>query len=469
MQLFRINLYRQLLSLIAVLAVLAGQAIAYNTNCPTNGAFCIHSFIDSQGNAVFTVHSSAQGWAAFGTGNSMSGSSMVIGWINSTNGVAISNRISTGHAVPAAAPAEFAVQLPLQIPNPPWAIISFSFKWAPSSNIAPLTSPGNYIYAAFSDKLSPGGGLPVHNSRGSIKAFDYNTAAPSVDGGTANSTQSGTSKSTAILSSTPDLYKTIVVLHGVGMFVAWGIAPFFGIFIARYLKEKLDVWWYRLHLIIMFVFCFVLTIGSTVIIYLYKTPPHFQDVHRMLGIIVSVSVIIQVIMGFVSNALYNKGRERIPIWDKVHWWFGRLVCAAGAANLFLGLLMYHDMGYTMPYWLPIILGVYFFGSFVMFSLGERYYGKVDHIKLSGDPSLRQSYYKPSMSNPRPLSTKSGYPDDHNSFGRPSVPPQPFDDAANDRYSRYTAARYSAVTPSQGRSNDRSLNRRDDYQLGTSYR
>ncbi|KAJ1339494.1 hypothetical protein BSLG_005869 [Batrachochytrium salamandrivorans] len=69
-------------------------------------------------------------------------------------------------------------------------------------------------------------------------AFDYNTAAPSVDGGTANSTQSGTSKSTAILSSTPDLYKTIVVLHGVGMFVAWGIAPFFGIFIARYLKEN---------------------------------------------------------------------------------------------------------------------------------------------------------------------------------------------------------------------------------------
>ena len=65
------------------------------------------------------------------------------------------------------------------------------------------------------------------------------------------------------------------------MFIAWGIAPFVGIFIARYLKDLLGVWWYRLHVGIM-----VGVVGGGTVIGLfvklvYKTPPHFDSPHQV--------------------------------------------------------------------------------------------------------------------------------------------------------------------------------------------
>ncbi|KAH9271373.1 hypothetical protein BASA83_006464 [Batrachochytrium salamandrivorans] len=119
------SLYRLGLSALATLAFLAGPAVALSKNCPVPNSFCIYSFNDEQGNAVFTIHSSATGWAAIGTGTAMAASSMVVGWANGTGGYTISNRLSTAHAMPTVAATQFATLMPLQVPAPQWATLAF--------------------------------------------------------------------------------------------------------------------------------------------------------------------------------------------------------------------------------------------------------------------------------------------------------------------------------------------------------
>ncbi|KAH6568007.1 hypothetical protein BASA50_001168 [Batrachochytrium salamandrivorans] len=461
------SLYRLGLSALATLAFLAGPAVALSKNCPVPNSFCIYSFNDEQGNAVFTIHSSATGWAAIGTGTAMAASSMVVGWANGTGGYTISNRLSTAHAMPTVAATQFATLMPLQVPAPQWATLAFSFRWDSTSSIATLASPGNYIYAFCAIPPTANGAIARHDNFGAMLSFDYISAAPSGNGTNTTSVSGSGVTFAPILTSTPSMYKTIVVLHGVSMFIAWGVAPLIGIFIARYLKNKLDVWWYRLHLIIMFMFCFLLTIGSTAAIVLYKSSPHFQGLHRLLGIVVSVAVVFQVIMGFVSNAMFTPGRDRIPVIDKIHWWFGRILCVAGVVNIFFGLILFQDMGYPMVFWLPVLLGVYFFVVFVLFSMGERYFGQVNHGKLVGLDELRKSFHGSAPHATRRMSSsRDGHVDGRTTQGGPSVPQRSFEDMANDRYSKYTDARFSVAGAGYGNDlrDDRSYNRRDDNQI-----
>ena len=70
-------------------------------------------------------------------------------------------------------------------------------------------------------------------------------------------------------------------VHGIIMTVAWGVCPFVGIFVARYLKEKLGVWWYRIHVVFMLGGVGGLTIAGFLIKYLTAQPPHFQSVHSV--------------------------------------------------------------------------------------------------------------------------------------------------------------------------------------------
>jgi hypothetical protein len=74
-------------------------------------------------------------------------------------------------------------------------------------------------------------------------------------------------------------YESIIKIHGFIMFFAWGVLPFFAIYIARYMKH-LGHKWYLLHVAIM-VLVLVLTLSSFILIVLYKPPPHFLGPHRV--------------------------------------------------------------------------------------------------------------------------------------------------------------------------------------------
>ncbi|KAI8921782.1 hypothetical protein BC831DRAFT_475424 [Entophlyctis helioformis] len=376
---------------LAALAVLATQAAALSQNCP-KADFCVYASSDGSGTATFTVHSGAAGWAAIGTGSKMASSSVVVGWLNPAGGVTISSRLSTAYAMPAVAPSTLATPAALQVPAPAWAKIAFSFtRPVTAAGFAALTSPGTYIVASAAkppsgDLSSPAATFGIHDSFSVVSGFDYNSPATTDK----NVTKSGSaSANEPILKlSDPEMYKLIVKIHGIMMVIAWGVAPFVGIYIARYLKAALGVWWYRLHLICMLVFCMLFTLVGTLLLFLYKTPPHFSgDYHRLFGLLVTVAVLIQVVLGFVSNAMFSPDREAVPWWDKLHWWFGRLLFIAALGCVFFGIQLYQNLGYPLDAWVPIAFGCYLFVAFIVLAFGERFHGQVHHVKgaIGGKP------------------------------------------------------------------------------------
>ncbi|KAL2913503.1 hypothetical protein HK105_206963 [Polyrhizophydium stewartii] len=305
---------------------------------------------------------------------------MVIGWPNSSGNITISSRTSSARVQPVVAAKPFATLIDLQIPKPDWATISFSFKWTAVADGSALVAPGNFIYASSPTKVTNGAIQQHGATRGSIAGFNFNSAPP---GGNITDSGSASSGKPFLTFSDPASYQLLIKLHGIAMVIAWAVAPFVGIFIARFLKDVLGVWWYRLHLGIMFVFCFLVTIASSLLVFLYKPPPHLSSIHHILGTLVCVLVLIQVVLGFVANALFSPMRDSVPWWDQAHWWLGRTVSIAGIVNLFLGLQLFQDQGYALASWIPLALGAYLFIAFVVLALGERFFGQVTHARGKG--------------------------------------------------------------------------------------
>ncbi|KAJ3109864.1 hypothetical protein HDU97_000094 [Phlyctochytrium planicorne] len=181
-------------------------------------------------------------------------------------------------------------------------------------------------------------------------------------------------------------------VHGVLMFIAWGVAPFAGIFVARYLKDRLGIWWFRLHVFLMAGVCGGLTIAGFLIKLLTKTPPHFKSPHEIIGLTIIVSLFVQSILGVVSDRLWSPDRPDVPWWDKLHWWFGRLSFLLALANLFVGLDRYNYI--TSPSTedggvgkasqaIFIVLGIWIFINFAGMVAGQFIFGQVHHVKGHG--------------------------------------------------------------------------------------
>jgi magnesium-transporting ATPase (P-type) len=151
--------------------------------------------------------------------------------------------------------------------------------------------------------------------------------------------EAGASLGGSILRLSGLSYKQLVEIHGSFMYVAWGVAPFFGIFVARYMKS-LGHKWYILHL---WIFLGVTGLGTLIgflLIVLYKSPSQPRELHDFLGIFIFVFMMIQILLGFFINYMWKPSRTSVPIHDKIHWWMGRGVFVAGLINIALGLLSY---------------------------------------------------------------------------------------------------------------------------------
>ncbi|KAJ3104220.1 hypothetical protein HDU96_009000 [Phlyctochytrium bullatum] len=249
----------------------------------TNAEFCVRGQADGKGSVQFTFHTSCTGWGAFGIGGpQMRGGDVAIAWKNSTGQVLVKS-INTG---------------------------SYS------------------ISANNNDDLQKAWFIQ-HDIRGAFTG-DLVTAAALTD----------SQKPIVSLAGFKD-ERSINMLHGILMFIAWGVAPWPGIYIARYMKESLGVWWFRIHIAILMLVCAGLTVVGFFIRFLTRNPPHFVNSHEIIGIVLVVGVVFQVLYGFVIHFLYDPHRKRVPIWDKLHWWLGRALFILALTNLYLGLAEYN--------------------------------------------------------------------------------------------------------------------------------
>jgi hypothetical protein len=98
--------------------------VAYLVTCKTvciDTKICVYSVVRNN-LVIFTVHSSAKGWAAFGTGSTMINSNIINGWKNSTGGYTVGAFKSTSQSLPMPTTEKLTI-LRSQVQPPPWAKI----------------------------------------------------------------------------------------------------------------------------------------------------------------------------------------------------------------------------------------------------------------------------------------------------------------------------------------------------------
>ncbi|KAH6585561.1 hypothetical protein BASA50_001170 [Batrachochytrium salamandrivorans] len=396
-------LFRNLLMLIQalyLLAVVALAAVAATDSFCHGQAFCVSGGADLLGTAYITVSCAAAGWCAIGTGRTMLGSSIYIAWKNSTGGLVLSSRTGMGHMMPRRSVENIAslIPTPPDVSVPAWAKITFTFK-RPLSGAANISPTNMYIYA-YSPKTplhldSQRPRFNEHSMYGIITKLDLTLpVSNSARNGSDNNNSSGTEALPFVQLPINTSYDDIVRYHGIIMFVAWIISPALGVFIARYLKVVLGVWWFRLHVFFMFVVTGLLTLSGITILVLFGNPPHFQGpYHEQLGLAIGISTIIQLILGVVSDRLYQPYRKSIPIWDKMHWWFGRLIIVAAFINVIFGSILFQNGNYDFSLTLKILFGVVVALIVIMFIFGEHRYSQTyNHIPdtdINQEPVIKE--------------------------------------------------------------------------------
>ena len=297
--------------------------------------FCVYGQAQDQ-EITFTLHAAALGWASFGIGKVMDQSCMYLGWKNSTGGYTVASTRGVGHGQPKLAPVQDLEVVPTTIPAPKWAKLAFSFKRKIGGD-CPLTSQSDFIYAyadslpAFPDQLATAYGR--HSSFGNAPLTNF-MASNRVGGVTT------VDESRPRVSLAPSMsLNTILIIHGILCYLAWGLAPIAGIYLARNMKHWGHSWfvWHRA------IFFGVTGLGSLVgvlLIILYKSPPHFGSPHGIMGLLTLILMVVQMSLGVLIDKWYDPERLKIPLHDKIHAWMGYSVWLFANVAIVLGLLSY---------------------------------------------------------------------------------------------------------------------------------
>lgn len=395
------RLCQTLLYLLLVHSQLLAAAPA--TFCNPDKSLCI-SGATSQQSTCFSMATTAKGWFALGIGGTqMSGSDMWIGWRNSSGGVMLANGKGSGHVAPSIESASAAI-VSLQDPGVTSLLAggggpgTTAFSFCRSKSDGLVNAQQKFIWAISPNP--PSGNvdtssvtIAVHATFGNFAA-DFTGSAGNSNGSNPSaprSTVSGTSStsgSPVIKTDSSFTYQQMIDLHAVMMWLAWIIAPMMGIFYARYLKS-LGHAWFRIHMLMMGLITGGLCGASLFVICLYKPPPHFSSVHAQLGLAVCLAMVLQIILGILSNIYFDPDRTAIPLLDKAHSWLGRTLVVAALVNIQFGFTLSQSIGFSQSIYVPI--AHYFIVAIIVlvFLFAEFKIGPTSH-SLANTPSASSS-------------------------------------------------------------------------------
>jgi hypothetical protein len=142
----------------------------------------------------------------------------------------------------------------------------------------------------------------------------------------------------ALLERPADWTKSsVVIYHAVFMYLAWFIFPVCGIYVAAFMKH-IGHKWYQIHMLLFIAGTCLFSGVGLFFIYAFKTVYGFPTFgHGILGVIISVCLVVQVLLGFVINYLYKPKRSKTPWYDYFHQYFGRILAILAFVNIALGL------------------------------------------------------------------------------------------------------------------------------------
>eukprot|EP01065_Artemidia_motanka_P050260 TRINITY_DN8555_c0_g1_i1.p1 TRINITY_DN8555_c0_g1~~TRINITY_DN8555_c0_g1_i1.p1 ORF type:complete len:634 (+),score=195.46 TRINITY_DN8555_c0_g1_i1:239-1903(+) len=163
---------------------------------------------------------------------------------------------------------------------------------------------------------------------------------------------------TAAVRSGLDDYWSLLHIHGIFMFMAWGVLIQFGSFMFRYFRHV--KWAFMAHQVCNFVGVIFTLIGFA-LAFAGGGSPKFA--HGGIGIVVFILALLQPISAIfrchkpdddgnpVPNAMCGWGWEKRWIYNLFHQWCGRLALVLGLANITLGIpLIIPAEGDVWPLW-----------------------------------------------------------------------------------------------------------------------
>jgi hypothetical protein len=216
-------------------------------------------------------------WASFGIGSKMENADFYVGWKNSKGDYVISRRAANGYKMPTFATTQLIKNVPLEVPSPSWANLAFSFS-RPIEAENKIESTSSFIYGYSNDAPSqidsPQSNFGIHESYGALPKVDFLSLT--------GSRGAGVGSGKAFLKSTREQKQKVLLAHGSLFFIAWFLAPLAAIFIARYLKDLLGIWWYRIHWGMMAFITGGFTTIAFILVLLYRNM-HFDDPHSVMS------------------------------------------------------------------------------------------------------------------------------------------------------------------------------------------
>ncbi|KAI9298513.1 hypothetical protein K502DRAFT_229631 [Neoconidiobolus thromboides FSU 785] len=321
--------------------------------CPSQAPFCFN-ITEEKGAAKFVVEGPKDaGYMALGLGIDMFKCEMFVAYFDAKNAPQLIHAKCTGYSQPQGVERSSLVIL---------------------NDESYLKGDTQRIVFIRNFTTSDDGSLKINNIGSNEMVWAYSNKKPTVEkkiskhqsrGSILYSMESGNSKA---VQPPPQLS---ILIHGVLMMVAWLILPSLAIFIARFLKDKLGVWWFKLH-ISAFVGVGVLSAISIAIV-AAKIGNRFKTNHSIIGLVVCGLFVMQCSLGVIIDKLWSSDRKHVPIQDKIHWWLGRLTCGLSVANIIYGIILAQSLA---EFWIAFssISIIIIFG----FMSGHFLIGKINH-------------------------------------------------------------------------------------------
>ena len=143
----------------------------------------------------------------------------------------------------------------------------------------------------------------------------------------------------------PPYPPTIILLHGVGMIIAWVVLAPFGIAVATVMKKGDNAIWFKIHRAAL-VATVLLNIISFIIIIATGEggddedegfPPHFSTPHTGSGFAVLILAILQIAGGFLRVGGGKTKSQKRLLWEFAHQWLGRIIVIIAFFAVWTGL------------------------------------------------------------------------------------------------------------------------------------
>ena len=130
---------------------------------------------------------------------------------------------------------------------------------------------------------------------------------------------------------------TLWMLHGIFMFLGWGVCLQLGALVGRYCRHK-DPFWFKFHRAAQSIGLVLATVGVVLGFLSANTlaAKHFTFAHSVLGLAIMLIGWIQPLNAWIRPHPGEKYRE---IWSFFHKNLGRMALMAALINIALGLMM----------------------------------------------------------------------------------------------------------------------------------